>query len=214
VTRLTLLVRRDDAGVRSNVRPDITRSFSVVLAVVAVAAVGACSDRSEGNEVPLFAARIIALVEAGDSEGLTALAQLQSRACEISVESQNQCEGGDAVGTIYDVFPGAECQGFWSRRPGVLMEASVQSAGPAYAVARLGAVPQWAIDTRYRYGNQVVIFEALARPAVPAAVAIYIDSDAAQIVGVQVGCGRADQFLEPGSFEEAPTVIWRAQAER
>ncbi|MDA0366142.1 MAG: hypothetical protein O3B31_15060 [Chloroflexi bacterium] len=183
---------------------------SATVAVLSAAVLSACSANDAGSNVPPFAAQIIALVQARDAVGLTALAELQSRACEVSVESDNQCAGRDPAGTIYRVFPAAACEGYWTRNVGLLMEAAVKSAGPPDAVARPGTVPQWAIDTDYPYGNQVVIFEALTDKAIPQAVALYLDTKSVRIVHAQIGCRRADQFLEPGSFEEAPTVIWRA----
>jgi len=177
-----------------------------VLVLVALLFAG-CS--SEEEQVPEMVQRVMNMVAARDLDGLVAAASLEERPCTLDPERSPRCDDGDAEGTVYDVFPSAVCQGFWTRNIEANMEGVLSSAGEPFAVARLGSAPDWTRQAMIPYGEYVVVFAALSGVDAPQAVAVYVSEDA--IVRTQVGCRRADQFLEPGVGEEKPKVIWRAE---
>jgi hypothetical protein len=185
-----------------------------VLAAALIVAIAACGDNDAPAtlaEASPFAAEVAELAASGDTNGLVALAELQTVACVTNVEGAGgppQCQAGDADGIEYEVFPAAVCQGFWTRDVAGVLD-NFAAAGPPFALAELGAPPAWAVEIDYPYGEQVLIFSPASAGDLIGAMALYLADE--RIVRAQIGCKRADQFLEPGVDEEAPAVVWPAE---
>ncbi len=183
----------------------LVRMSPIALLILVTLLLAGCSSKED--EVPDVAQRVIDLVAMRDLDGLVAAASLEERPCTRDPERSPQCDAGDAEGTIYAVFPSAVCQGFWTADIEANMDGFLSSAGEPFAVARLGRPPDWTRQSQIPYGEYVVIFAALSGVEAPQAVAVYVSHD--EIVRTQIGCRRADQFLEPGVGEERPKVIWQ-----
>lgn len=161
------------------------------------------------DDLPLLVLNVIAMVQDGDVDGLMALAELTSRACTTAdgLGGPPKCEDGDHDGTVYEVFPVAGCEGAWTRDPRPVFEFMTADPGHPYAVAQLGAPPEWAITEDYPYGSLVIVFSA-ANPALPiGASAIYLDDEG--IVRVQSGCRTDTQFLQTGAGEQPMQMLWQ-----
>ena len=156
---------------------------------------------------PPIAQRVVDLVAQHDIAGLVLAVSTQDRPCVVNAEGSPRCEGSDPEGTVYRVFPSASCQGFWTRNVQAVMEAVSRASAAPYAVARLGPPPDWAQKSGIPFGDYLVIFEPSSGSDRPEAVAVFLTDGS--IVRTQVGCRRADQFLEPGSGESKPIVIWQ-----
>lgn len=174
-------------------------------AVISPAPTG--TPRGDRPPPPPIARRIVDLVAQHDVAGLVSSASTQERPCVVSAEGSPKCEGSDREGTLYRVFPSASCQGFWTRNVQAVMEGVSRASAAPYAVAQLGPTPDWAQASGIPFGDHLVIFEPSSGPDRPEAVALFLKDGA--IVRAQVGCRRADQFLEPGSGESQPIVIWQ-----
>jgi hypothetical protein len=201
-------------------RPGLLFLVAVVCLVAASVACTSSSDSTPVAPTPASAtaatgeallpsvADFVARVEASDVEAVAQLAELHDRACKP--EASPPCDPGDPPGTTYPAFAAAACEGYWARDVQGLMESAVEAAGPLYAVAELGPTPQWAIEAGWPYGDTVVVFEGTSGRGIPRAVGFYLDTTTERLVRVQVGCRRADQFLEPGVDESPMHVIWQA----
>lgn len=181
--------------------------LSVVPFVLVGVILAGCSTSE--NEPPEVAQRIIDLVAEQDLVGLVNAVSMQLRPCTLNPEGSPRCDQGDVEGTTYRVFPSGACQGFWTTDVEATMQGVLSAAGQPFAVARLGAPPDWARDPGPPYGEYAIIFAAQSGAQAPDAVAVFVEGDA--IVRTQIGCRRADQFLEPGVGEERPEVIWEPE---
>lgn len=158
-------------------------------------------------ELPEIPALIARLIRSGDVDGLLALVALQSTPCSNSVSESPRCNPGDPSGTAYEVFPTAACQGFWTGDPRGVMESFVEGAGEPFALAELGSAPPlWDVP----YGQFVLVFNPQEESRQIDARAVYLEDG--RIVRAQVGCRRADQFLEPGVDEEPFRLRWMPSA--
>ncbi|MDA0270919.1 MAG: hypothetical protein O2798_09450 [Chloroflexi bacterium] len=159
------------------------------------------------DDLSPVALQVIEAVERGDTTNLWVILQTTVRLCTDEGLGSLPCEPDDPVGTKYEVFPTASCQGYWTNEPREVVNLIVEMAGAPYAIARIGPDPEWAVAEDYPYGSLVVVFSPRLDARMTDAVAVYLTDEG--IVRTQFGCRRADQFLEPG-VEEAPfEVIWR-----
>lgn len=152
-------------------------------------------------DLPSTVRRVIEAVANADEAALIDLVQLQPRPC--SQTSSPTCRAGDPPGTVYRSFPTAVCEGYWTTNIEEVFRSFPQRVGPLYGVARMGPHPPL-FDPPY--GSFVVIFEPRDPGRLTAAVALYLSEEG--IVRSQMGCRRADQYLQPGTGESPFQILW------
>lgn len=90
------------------------------------------------------------------------------------------CRTGEAAGTLVDVLPSAQCEGFFSRPDEVQLD-SLAAGGTLYAVYR-------ANPDSFPPGKYFAVFEYPASAQLPGAFALVTDDGS--IVGIHFGCSQ------------------------
>ncbi len=151
---------------------------------------------------------VIEAVSSGDPEALRPLIRYSKIGCVaelVGIGSPPKCDPGEAVGTLVDVLPAAQCEGYYVRLTEIdsLLAFETAPGRRLYAVFRMAGASSPA-------GKYVIVFSQV-RSGRDTAAEIVVDGGG--VSGVNHGCGespeetvRLQQLQDPliGPFPDPP----------
>jgi len=139
---------------------------------------------------------------AGDIAAMLDLVVYQQVSCivePVGMGGPPFCEGGEPLGTVLDVLPMGQCEGFYQRKaaiPQTLQDLSGK-AWALYSVADLGPPTP---DNDFFRGNLQVVLAETDVPEQPVMPAIALSFSNAGLTAIGLGCGplSPQEMLSPG----------------
>ena len=181
------------------------RLLRTTLPAVALAAALAIASGCGGDDAPpeptpdlgdlpssgvLAVDRVIAAVRANDASALQAQVRYTSVACAATppqgAGGPPACIEGEPDGTEVDVFPAAQCEGFWQRPDGINVARWPFFGAELYAAYRTPA-------GGYPAGPYAVVFRRLDGMSAGLGWMLIVSDDG--ITGVHFGCGETPEEL-------------------